>query len=977
MAAATFRILFFLISFLGFLIRPSIADDDQVEILLAIKKNLQDPKNALSNWDNNNSPPVSPCKWNGITCNNESLVTGISLENTGLRGPFPSSLCGLNSLKVIQLGHNSLYGSIEDVVWNNCSQLETLNLTTNSLMGSLPDFSALNSLQALDLSVNNFSGKFPLSVTKLSTLRSLNLNDNPLDPSIIPQEIYSLKSLSILSLSNCSLFGTISPSIGNLTELVNLELSYNNLKGTIPREIARLTNLYQLELYNNFLAGEIPSGFSNLTSLKNFDASQNFLNGTLSELASLKNLASLQLYMNQFSGSIPNEFGEFLYLRDLSLYLNNLTGPVPQKLGSLSDLSAVDISENRLTGALPQDVCSRGKLVFFLAIQNSFTGGIPESYGNCFTLVRFRVNNNSLSGRVPLGIWGLPHAYIIDLSYNNFEGEMGREIKIAKNLSVFTIRNNNFSGSMPSEIGQALQLGKMDASNNQFSGEIPHEIGNLGILSNLVLQNNMLSGPIPDTLGLCKGLSEINLAGNKLNGPIPASFGSIQDLNSLNLSNNQLSGQIPNTLSALQLSLLDFSYNKLTGPVPTQLITLGSKNSFSGNIGLCVNGPISDSLSSCASSSSATKRRFHTRILIASFISASAVIIFVTGWVLYRKMYKAPESLSWDLKSFHRISFSEDEITRCLKEENMIGSGGSGKVYKGEISNGEKIAVKQLWIGNSAKLNHSKEETLRNRQFEMEVETLGCIRHRNIVKLYCCLSNRDSNLIVYEYMKNGSLWGRLHEVDMGPVLDWQKRYKIALGTAYGLAYLHHDCVPAIVHRDVKSSNILLDDDLEPRLADFGVAKCLQASGKGDSTAIIAGTHGYIAPEYAYTYRVSEKSDVYSFGVVLMELVTGKRPMEVEYGESKGIVHWISGKIVTKESAFEVLDERISRYNEEGMVKVLKIAVMCTTNLPALRPCMRDVAEMLFQADPSLGSSFSPNERTKLFLRLDRSVSSKI
>ncbi|GLJ30448.1 hypothetical protein SUGI_0602700 [Cryptomeria japonica] len=199
-------------------------------------------------------------------------------------------------------------------------------------------------------------------------------------------------------------------------------------------------------------------------------------------------------------------------------------------------------------------------------------------------------------------------------------------------------------------------------------------------------------------------------------------------------------------------------------------------------------------------------------------------------------------------------------------------------------------------------------------------------------------------------MKNGSLWNRLHE-NRSSTLDWQTRYKISLGTAYGLAYLHHDCAPAIVHRDMKSSNILLDEDKEPCLADFGFAKCLQVSGKGNSTAVIVGTHGYIAPEYAYTYKVSEKSDVYNFGVVLMELVTGRGPMEDEFGENRGVVDWVSAKYFSRESVVELLDERVSKFCEEGMMKVLKISVLCTSNVPAQRPCMREVVQMLLEAYP--------------------------
>lgn len=925
----------------------------EIQILLTVKANLQDPTNALSNWESSAS---SPCQWNGISCNTNGSVTEIILERRRLSGPVPFSvICGLKALKGIQLGYNSLYGNIPDGVWNNCSQLETLNLTTNSLAGSLPDFSALSSLQSLDLSINNFTGKFPVSVTTLTQLYALNLNDNPLSQSLIPTEIFALKRLNRLQLSNISLAGPISPYIANLTELGLLELSYNYLTGTIPKEITKLTKLYDLELYDNYLTGEIPSGFRNLASLRLFDASKNSLNGTLSELANLNNLQSLHLYTNNISGEIPNEFGEFQHLADLSLYENNLTGPIPQNLGSLSDFTTIDVSTNGLTGMLPPDICKRGKLVYFLVLQNFFTGGIPESYGACSTLTRFRVSNNNLTGTVPSGVWGLPHATIIDLSFNSFEGEIGQGISKAKNLSELFVQNNQFSGSLPPGIGQALLLARIDASNNRLSGELPAEIGNLSMLNSLRLQHNMLYGPTPQTLGLCGVLAEINLAGNTLKGTIPTSLGSIQVLNSLNLSNNQFSGQIPTSLSSLKLSLLDFSNNQLTGPVPAQLIYLAGNHSFSGNPGLCANNVSSDFLKPCPSSS---RRRFHIKLIIACTVAAAALLILVIGCLLYRSPDRdSMEALSWDMKSFHKLNFTDDDVLHCLTEENVIGSGGSGKVYRGQLREGEVIAVKQLWTNNNATMLNNSKEALRYRQFKMEVETLGSIRHKNIVKLYCCISSTESHILVYEYMKNGSLWDRLHQTT-GPILDWQTRYKIALGIAHGLAYLHNDCVPAIIHRDVKSSNILLDEDCEPRLADFGVAKIIQSCGSGDSTAIIAGTHGYIAPEYAYTYKVSEKSDVYSFGVVLMELVTGRQPIEPKFGENKDIVRWISCRISTRESTFEVIDSRIPDIYKESMIKVLKIAVLCTSHLPAMRPFMREVVDLLLAADPYSGSSYS-------------------
>ncbi|KAK4387647.1 Receptor-like protein kinase [Sesamum angolense] len=183
------------------------------------------------------------------------------------------------------------------------------------------------------------------------------------------------------------------------------------------------------------------------------------------------------------------------------------------------------------------------------------------------------------------------------------------------------------------------------------------------------------------------------------------------------------------------------------------------------------------------------------------------------------------------------------------------------------------------------------------------------------------------------------------------VLDWETRYEVALGAAKGLEYLHHGCDRPVIHRDVKSSNILLDEDLKPRIADFGLAKIVQANSSKESTQIIAGTHGYIAPEYAYTNKVNEKSDVYSFGVVLMELVTGKRPIEPEFGENKDIVDWVCGKLKTKESVVSLVDSAIHEVHRENAIKVLKVAILCTARLPTLRPTMRTVVQMLEEAQP--------------------------
>ncbi|CAA2996309.1 receptor kinase HAIKU2 [Olea europaea subsp. europaea] len=236
------------------------------------------------------------------------------------------------------------------------------------------------------------------------------------------------------------------------------------------------------------------------------------------------------------------------------------------------------------------------------------------------------------------------------------------------------------------------------------------------------------------------------------------------------------------------------------------------------------------------------------------------------------------------------------------------------------------------------------------------MEILGKIRHRNILKLYACLMKGGSNFLVLEYMENGNLFQALHrEIKMGrPELDWSQRYKIALGAAKGIAYLHHDCSPPIIHRDIKSTNILLGDDYEAKIADFGVAKVAEVSPRGSECSCFTGTLGYIAPELAYSFKVTEKSDIYSFGVVLLELVTGRSPIEEAYGEGKDIVYWVSTHSNDRENVVKVLDPKlVSDFVKDGMIKFLKIAALCTTKLPNLRPNMKEVVKMLIDAEPRI------------------------
>ncbi|KAL6504285.1 Receptor-like protein kinase 7 [Orobanche gracilis] len=938
----------------------SVAASDELQTLLQIKAALQDinTKSLFDSWQ----PDTTPCNFSGIACDSNGLVNEIELSNKNLFAAVPlNHICQLKSLEKLSLGLNKLYGRVTQDL-NNCSSLKYLDLGNNFFTGTFPDISSIDGLVYLYANNSGFSGIFPWnSLQNMMNLQVLSLGDNSFSRTPFPREIVNLTSLNWLYLSNCSIEGKIPEEIGHLSELINLELASNYISGEIPKGITRLNKLWQLELYANDLSGELPPGMQNLTNLEFFDASMNHLYGNLSEIRFLNNLKSLQLFENEFSGEIPVELGDFKNLVNLSLYMNKLTGQLPQKLGSWTDFNFIDVSENFLTGGIPPDMCKKGNMTKLLMLQNNFTGTIPASYVNCTTLVRFRVSKNGLSGQIPGGIWGLPNAEIIDVANNDFEGPITSDIKDAKSLAQLYLANNRLSGELPFDISKASSLVSMDLSSNRFSGEIPSTIGELKQLTSLQLQGNKFSGSMPDSLGSCRSINDINIAQNILSGLIPASLGSLPALNFLNLSRNQLAGPIPVTLSDLRLNLLDLSENRLSGPIPVSLLTAANNGSFSGNNGLCSENI--KNFRKCSRKSTMP----HVRIVLFSLIVACVALLTSLVGFCYLKEKgegsvgeRSLKDDSWYLKSFQVLTFTEDEILDSIKQENVIGKGGSGNVYRVVVGNGKEFAVKHIWhpeeYSNSKKIGSSTPILARRgsnkfREFEAEVQTLSSIRHINVVKLYCSISSEDSSLLVYEYMPNGSLWDRLHNCKKLE-LDWESRYEIALGSAKGLEYLHHGCDRPVIHRDVKSSNILLDANLKPRIADFGLAKIVQANSSKESTQIIAGTHGYIAPEYAYTIKVNEKSDLYSFGVVLMELVTGKRPIEPEFGENKDIVDWVCGNLKTRESVVNMVDLDIDEIHRESAIKVLKMAILCTARLPTLRPTMRTVVQLLEEAEPS-------------------------
>ncbi|KDP43119.1 hypothetical protein JCGZ_26652 [Jatropha curcas] len=461
----------------------------------------------------------------------------------------------------------------------------------------------------------------------------------------------------------------------------------------------------------------------------------------------------------------------------------------------------------------------------------------------------------------------------------------------------------------------------------------------------------------------------LDLSYNNLSGQIPPSIGTLSKLEALVLSHNHLVGEVPVQVAEMSsLGKLDLSFNNLQGKLGKQFSHWPAE-AFQGNSQLC-----GSPLHQCDEFGSGNQRSGlseSTVVVISAFTTLAAIAILVLGLALFFKhkreslrrgselscIYSSTSSKAQRRPLFQNGSTAkrdfrwEDimEATKNLSDEYIIGSGGSGTIYKAELHTGEIVAVKRiLW----------KDDFLLNKSFTREVKTLGRIRHRHLVKLlgYCTNKGAGSNMLIYEYMENGSVWDWLHQQPVNSKkkksLDWEARLRIAVGLAQGVEYLHHDCVPTLIHRDIKSSNVLLDLNMEAHLGDFGLAKALVEDNDSntESNSWFAGSYGYIAPEYAYSLKATEKSDVYSMGIVLMELVSGKMPTDASFGVEIDMVRWVEKQMEMEGcSREELIDPELKPLlpgEDAAAYQVLEIALQCTKTSPRERPSSREACDLL-------------------------------
>ncbi|KAJ6791723.1 LRR receptor kinase BAK1-like [Iris pallida] len=498
--------------------------------------------------------------------------------------------------------------------------------------------------------------------------------------------------------------------------------------------------------------------------------------------------------------------------------------------------------------------------------------------------------------------------------------------------------NANLSGQLV-PLGQLKNLQYLELYSNNISGAILSDLGNLTNLVSLDLYLNNFTGGIPGSLGNLSKLRFLRLNNNSLTGTIPKSLTNVNDLQVLDLSNNNLSGEVPSSGSFSLFTPISFANNPLLcGPGTTK--PCPGSPPFSPPPPFNPPAPLSQG--SRASSTGA----------VAGGVAAGAALLFAApaigfAWWRRRKPQEhffdvpAEEDPEVHLGQLKRFSLRELQVaTDTFSNRNILGRGGFGKVYKGRLADGSLVAVKRL-----------KEERTPGGelQFQTEVEMISMAVHRNLLRLRGFCMTPTERLLVYPYMANGSVASCLRErLPTEPPLGWPTRRRIALGSARGLSYLHDHCDPKIIHRDVKAANILLDEEFEAVVGDFGLAKLMDYKDTHVTTAV-RGTIGHIAPEYLSTGKSSEKTDVFGYGIMLLELITGQRAFDLARlanDDDVMLLDWVKGLLKDKRLEMLVDPDLQNNYIETEVESLIQVALLCTQGSPMERPKMSEVVRML-------------------------------
>ncbi|KAH6797306.1 Leucine-rich repeat protein kinase family protein [Perilla frutescens var. hirtella] len=915
-----------------------------------------------------------------------------------------------SNLVVANISNNNFTGEVGRI-FENCRNLKFLDLSSNLLTGGiLPGF---DRMEEVSLSENRFSGVVATSAfSDGCRLRVLDLSDNNLNGEF-PGEISKCKNLEMLTLWGNKLTGVIPEEIGWLPNIQALYLGNNKFSREIPESLVGLRSLKFLDLSRNSFGGDIQEIFGRLRQVKFLLLHNNSYEGGIvsSRVLELPNIVRLDLSYNKFSGPLPIKISQMsATLKYLILAYNNFTGSIPPEYGNLSGLQALDLSFNSLNGSIPSSFGNLTSLLWLMLANNSLTGAIPPELGSCSSLLWLNLANNHLSGELPPQLTSIGSNATPTFLLNRLHGEqmpagsgeclaMMRWIpadyppfsfvydlltrKKCRSLWDRILKGYGlFSMCSPGSNIRTMQIsGYVQLSGNHLSGEIPAEIGNMLNFSMLHFGLNQFEGELPSGLERIP-LVVLNVTRNKFSGEIPMQIGNLKCLQNLDLSYNNFSGPFPSSLNNLSdLTKFNISYNPLiSGSIPAigQMATF-DKWSFVGDPLLNLPPFISNETNVASPGKSKTGRKVDHRgigafLMVLALILAAlvcGVMTLIICLLVKSPIQSPPGYLLGESKGLEFVSsssssspwmsntikvirldktaFTHSDIlraTRSFSDDRIIGMGGSGTVYRGVLPDGRDVAVKKL----------QSEGMEGEREFRAEMEVLSGNGfgwpHPNLVTLYGWCLNGSEKLLVYEYMEGGSLEDHITD-RVG--MNWRRRLEVAIDVARALVFLHHECYPSIVHRDVKASNVLLDKSGKARVTDFGLARVVDAGGSHVST-MVAGTVGYVAPEYGQTWQATTKGDVYSYGVLAMELATGRRAVD---GGEECLVEWAKrvmgdGRVGLKRATVPValLVSGLAD-GAEKMSELLRVGIWCTAETPHVRPNMKEVLAMLFRISCSL------------------------
>ncbi|WOK95546.1 putative leucine-rich repeat receptor-like protein kinase [Canna indica] len=838
-----------------------------------------------------------------------------------------------------------------------------------------------NRVTAMILPSMNIEGTISTDIGQLTALQTLDLSYNPDLGGALPSSIGNLNQLSTLSLPGCSFNGPLPETLGNLDNLTFLALNNNKFTGRLPASLGRLSQVYWLDVADNQLSGPLPvssnstPGLDLLVNTKHFHFNKNQFSDVIPEqlFSSEMQLIHILFDSNQFSGSIPSSVGLVKSLEVLRLDNNKLVGAVPSNINNLTGVNELNLANNDLTGSLP-NLTGMSNLYYVDLSNNSFSPSTaPDWFTTIQTLTALVIESGNLFGEIPVDLFSLPQLQQVLLSNNRFNGTLDFGNNISPQLKLVNLRNNSIDRySLGSNYSNSLILYGNPVCNTSPSNN-----------QNYCLLQQQSQTPYSTSLSQCGGSPSCPSQDQKRDprscscaypyqGTITFRAPSFRDLTSASLFQEFESTLWTNlSLAPNSVYISDLHFNE-DNYILLDLALFPSNGMYFDRSDIARIGNI------LSNQIYKPPKQFGPYIFRAfpyifadgstngnTSISTGAIagiaagcIILVIGLVcvgIYALQQKKKANriveqsrpfATWgsggkddgsapQLKGARLFPF--DEIRKCtnnFSDANEIGSGGYGKVYRGILSSGQMVAIKRAQQG-------SMQGAL---EFKTEIELLSRVHHKNLVDLVGFCFEQGEQMLVYEYIPNGTMRENLTGRS-GRQLDWKKRLKIALGSAKGLAYLHELANPPIIHRDVKSTNILLDESLNAKVADFGLSKLVSDSEKGHVSTQVKGTLGYLDPEYYMTQQLSEKSDVYSFGVVMLELITARQPIE----KGKYIVREVRVAINNFDDEYYglagLMDPVIRNMGKlVGFRRFVELALRCVEETAALRPTMNEVVK---------------------------------